>query len=140
MPEEAVRAERKFRDMKRLTRAACLTLGLALLFPSIVWACVHFGADQPAVDKVQASWEPGERLMDRHEYTQALAEFRSTEKDLPLIHNGFIRGCVAEGAQIRIVSAQAGSSYLKGHPGDVRGAQAAADHAWRAFPQRHDCP
>ncbi len=78
--------------------------------------------------------------MDRHKYTQALAQFRSTEKYLPLIHNVFIRRCVAEGAQIRITSAQSGSAYLNGHPGDVHGAQIAANRAWRAFPQRHDCP
>ena len=138
----ATHGSMELRAMQRLlTRAVNLAFGLALLYPAVGTACVTFGADQPAVDKVQASWGPGEELMDRHEYARALAEFRSTEKYIPLIHDALIRSCVAEGAQIRIVSASAGSAFLERHAGDVRGAQVAADRAWRSFPQqRHDCP
>lgn len=120
--------------------AVVISIGFAAVLPTVAEACAKFGADQRTIDKVQSSWAPGEKLMHGHQYHRALATFRSTERYLTLIHDRFIRKCVAEGADIRVVSAQAGAVYLDQHSGDVRGAQSAADRAWRAFPMRHDCP
>lgn len=119
------------------TRALVLVLMFALLAAG---KCADFGDDGPAVVKVQASWGPGEALMQQHQYARALAELQSTKRYLPEIQNVRLRECVADGAQIRIVSAQAGRTYLEHHPRDVAGAQLAADRAQRAFPMRHDCP
>ncbi len=84
---------------------------MALSVPVAAFAYVQFGADQPAVDKVQSSWAPAERAMQSGAYAKALKELRATSALLPSIHNAFTRSCVAEGANIRIVSATAGQSF-----------------------------
>jgi hypothetical protein len=108
--------------------------------PTVGLACVIFGADQSAVDRVQSSWGPAEAAMRKGSYSQALDELRSTAQYLPTIHNPNTRRCVGEGANIRITSASAGQKYLATHPGDLAGAKVAADAAWRAFPMSHNCP
>jgi hypothetical protein len=102
--------------------------------------CVSFGADQPAIDKVQSSWGPAEDEMDSGQYAAAVKELRSTLPFLSLIRDPFIRNCVADGANIRIIAASAGADYLVQSPYDKRGAKAAADRAWKAYPMRHNCP
>jgi hypothetical protein len=111
-----------------------------LLAPVGASACVSFGADTKAVDKVQSSWDPAERLTSSGDYATAVKELEATARFLPSIKNAFIRGCVAGGSNIRIVSAKAGESYLSAHAGDLAGAKHAADVAWKSYPQRHDCP
>ncbi len=103
-------------------------------------ACVQFGADQPAVGRVQVSWAPAERAMRAGAYAKALKELRATSTMLPSIHNAFTRRCVAEGANMRIASASAGETFLARHPSDRPGAKAAADRAWRTFPMKDNCP
>jgi predicted Zn-dependent protease len=123
-------------DVRTIVLAAILML---CSFATAV-ACGSFAADDAAVARVQSSWGPAEQMMAKGQYASALEMLQSSQKYLPLIRNTFIRSCVAEGADLRIVSARAGQEYLAGHPGDAKGAATAADRAWRAFPQRHDCP
>jgi hypothetical protein len=78
--------------------------------------------------------------MERYQYAEALRHLESTYIFVPAIKQPFIRTCVADGAQIRIVSARAGATYISAHPGDTAGAKLAADKAWRAFPIMHNCP
>lgn len=123
--------------MRNNPRPLVLVLAYALLAAG---KCADFGDDGPAVVKVQASWGPAEALMQQHHYGRALAELQSTLPYLSSIQNAHTRECVAGGAQIRIVSARAGKTYLDRHPSDVAGAQRAADRAQAPFPERHDCP
>lgn len=111
-----------------------------VLAPATAIACTSFGADHAAVERVQSSWAPAEHLMAQHRYTAALAMLSDTEKFLPRIHDAFVRGCVGEGAGVRIASAKAGNAYLSSHPRDVAGAQLAARRAWTSYPMGHNCP
>lgn len=116
-----------------------IILALTSLLPTVGLACVTFGADQSAVDRVQSSWGPAEAAIKKGSYSKALDELRSTAQYLPTIHDPNTRRCVGEGANIRITSASAGQKYLVAHPGDLAGARVAADAAWRAFPMSHNC-
>ncbi len=113
---------------------------MALSVTVPVFACVQFGADQRAVERVQSSWAPAEQAMQAGEYAKALKELRATSALLPAIRKPFTRNCVAGGANNRIASAIAGQSFLVRHPNDHGGAKAAADRAWRSFPMSHNCP
>lgn len=115
-------------------------VALACGFPKGTLACDSFGPNEGAVDKVQSSWGPAEDLIAKHDYSRALAELEATERYLPLIHDAFIRKCVAQGANLRLVSARAGAAYELRHPKDVTGATSAAHRAWVTFPMSHNCP
>jgi hypothetical protein len=113
---------------------------LLALYPASGRACAHFGADTKAIDRVQSSWNTVAQDAAPRNYAREVALLESTARFLPEIHNAFIRGCVAEGANIRIASSKAGAQYLATHPRDTAGAKVAAERAWRNFPMRHDCP
>jgi hypothetical protein len=121
-------------------RFAFVLVLIFAVFPCAASACVSFGKDQTAVDRVQSSWLPAARLEAVGDYAKALAELKATALFLPAIHNSFTRGCVAGGVNIREAEASAGATYLVQNPGDFAGAKTAAHVAWYHFPLRHDCP
>ncbi len=114
---------------------------LVLFMCAAALACKSsFGADEPAVLKVQSSWYPAEQAMDRGHYAEALKMVRSTERFLSTISDKRVRKCVAEGAQMRIVEAIAGAAYLKKHNRNFSGARLASQKAWRALVFTDVCP
>jgi hypothetical protein len=113
-------------------------LVLAVFFTTL--ACVGFGPDQAAVEKVQSSWGGADQLYEWGDYVAAISRVESTKQYLPLIHDAFIRMCVTEGANNRIAAARAGEAYFTSHPGDAKGAAAAAALVQRTYPSHHNCP
>lgn len=117
-----------------------LAILLAASVPVAALACLDFGPDQPAINKVQSSWGPAEHLMAMGDYAQAVERLRATTQFLTSIQSAFIRGCVAEGANSRLAEANGGAVYLSMHAGDLTDATAAAQRALTNYPTRHDCP
>jgi hypothetical protein len=121
-------------------RSLLIAVLTAVLADGAASACATFGADQPAVDKVQQTWGSAEDDMKDGKYGEALKELRASETYLTAIRDVRTRNCVADGANVRIAAASAGEAYLSAHPGDFNGAKTAAHRAWQAYPIAHNCP
>jgi hypothetical protein len=118
------------------TRRACIVMLAAFaLMPvaALACGCERIVGDDVAIAKVQSSWAAGYQLTQAGEYERALNVLRATSPYLRRVREDAARKCVANGADNLIASAAAGHAYLAAHPGDLRGAKAAASSAWHAF-------
>jgi len=100
---------------------------------ALACGCELLDGDGAAIGKVQSSWAAGYQLTQAGEYVRALNVLRATSVYRRRVRDDGARKCVANGADNLIAAAAAGQAYLVVHPGDLRGAKAAATSAWHVF-------